>query len=138
MARCCGAILDRFLSRVEKTESCWLWKGFIDRNGYGKFGSTSAMSWAHRASYMLLVGPIPKGLTIDHLCKVKNCVNPLHLRVVTIKENILCSDGVTAKNSVKTHCVNGHELTEENTYIRKEGWRHCRKCNAERQAKYRQ
>jgi hypothetical protein len=86
---------------------------------------------AHRLAYELLVGPIPDGLTLDHLCRTRNCINPWHLEPCTLKENQLRSPVINAN---KTHCRNGHEYTEENTrhYVRKGGakMRTCRKCDS--------
>lgn len=82
-------IAERFWSRVRPTGFCWEWLGHRDRNGYGCFSQTRALRWrAHRLSYQLLVGPIPNGLVIDHLCRNTGCVNPDHLEPVTQLENV--------------------------------------------------
>jgi hypothetical protein len=75
------------------------------------------------------VGKIPEGLQIDHLCRVRECANPAHLEAVTCRENLLRGDTVTAHNANKTHCVNGHEYTPENTAITRDGCRRCRICH---------
>lgn len=78
-----------FIERVQKTDTCWIWVGTFTAKGYGRFSrSKNNRHKAHRWSYEHFVGPIPEGLTIDHLCKVKACVNPAHLEAVTSKENI--------------------------------------------------
>ena len=77
-------VCDRFMERVDQTDSCWLWTASADRYGYGRFfvGNGQYVQ-AHRHSYERFVGPIPPGLQIDHLCRVKHCVNPQHLEPVT-------------------------------------------------------
>ncbi len=77
----------RFWSHVEKAETCWLWTSTITGNGYGHYSIKRVKVGAHRFAYELMVGPIPQGLTIDHLCRVKACVNPDHLEPVTQAEN---------------------------------------------------
>lgn len=78
---------ERFLHYVEKTETCWLWLGAKSR-GYGHITINNRSVKVHRYSYKLHVGPIPDGLTIDHLCRVKHCVNPEHFELVTALENV--------------------------------------------------
>lgn len=117
------------------TESgCWIWTGEILRNGYGRVSHRGLRWLAHRASYTLYVGHIPAGLTIDHLCKVKSCINPSHLEPVTHRENVLRSTGVAAVNAAKTHCIRGHALVDGNLYIQgTEGRaRMCRQCTLDR------
>lgn len=79
---------DRFWWKVHKTTTCWIWRGVLDRDGYGQFGVGRKNLRAHRWAYESVVGPIPEGLEIDHLCRVKSCVNPLHMEPVTKTENI--------------------------------------------------
>lgn len=99
------SIEDRLWSRVEKTESCWLWTGDLNRKGYStQIGFNKEYTTAHRIAYMLLVGPIPDGLVLDHLCRVRNCVNPDHLEPVTQEENT--RRGVDAR--WLEDCPNGH------------------------------
>lgn len=86
---------------------------------------------AHRLAYARVNGAIPEGLEIDHVCRNKQCVNPLHLEAVTHNENI------RRRYADYTHCVNGHEYTPENTYIRTNGYRDCRVCIRARVKKYR-
>ncbi len=126
-----GPIEPRFWAKVKKTDSCWLWTANKIGKGYGLFWVGPTMkdfTVAHRFAYELLVGPIPEGLTLDHLCKVKHCVNPAHLEPVTNRENVLRSDGITALSARQTHCKYGHPFSAENTYFRSEGGRKCRIC----------
>lgn len=81
-------IEERFWSKVAKTSTCWLWGGSVRANGYGVFSFQARTMLAHRYAYELLSGPIPTGLVIDHLCRVRNCVNPAHLEAVTQSENV--------------------------------------------------
>jgi len=81
---------DRFWIKVNKTEACWLWTAFRDEQGYGKFargGAAGGMARAHRLTYEAFVGPIPHGMYVDHLCHVRHCVNPDHLKAVTPRQN---------------------------------------------------
>lgn len=113
------ALIDRFIEKYDVTDECWLWTGAIDKAGYGRIGRGSyEVLYAHRVAWELAVGPIPEGMHIDHLCRVRNCVNPDHLEVVTNRENALRGLAPTAQNAAKTHCLNGHEFVPENTRIR--------------------
>ncbi|TDD77726.1 HNH endonuclease [Actinomadura rubrisoli] len=89
----------------------------------------------HRFVYESLVGPIPEGLVLDHLCRVRACCNPAHLEPVTDRVNILRGASITAANARKTHCDHGHEFTSQNTY-RHRGRRLCRACNRDAVARY--
>lgn len=84
---------------------------------------------AHRAAYEAFVGPIPKGLTIDHLCRNTRCVNPSHLEPTTIKENVMRGMAVSAINSRKTTCKRGHPLSGSNLYLSSKGYRTCATCH---------
>lgn len=84
-------LTDRFWSKVEKTESCWLWTAYRDAGGYGRFWilqPEKKRRLAHRVAFEALVGPVPAGFELDHTCHVRNCVNPSHLRIVTRKQNV--------------------------------------------------
>lgn len=117
----------RFWRKVQITESCWKWTGAINGYGYGIF-FWDGSKYAHRLAYEMLVGPIPKGLHIDHLCRVRECVRPAHLEPVTPAVNALRGYGVCAQYARQTHCVNGHELSPENIYPSDRGWRICITC----------
>lgn len=120
---------EKLFSKIEKTDSCWIWKGSDGGNGYGEFHMNGKSVRAHRAVYELLVGKIPKGLVIDHLCRNRICVNPKHLEPVTQKVNILRGTGASARNAKKTYCLRGHELKGRNMNMTLRGWRRCRRCN---------
>lgn len=122
---------DRFWGKVEKTSSCWLWTA-ARTDGYGRLGN----EYAHRVAYRMLVGPIPLGLQLDHLCRVRHCVNPAHLEPVTQRENVLRGETIVARNAVKTHCPHGHPLSGHNLRLFN-GHRSCKLCNASSARRYR-
>lgn len=132
----------RFWAKVDRRgdNECWPWLG-AHTNGYAVF-SWSGGQKAHRFAYELLVGPIPEGLVIDHVrargCVRRDCTNPQHLEAVTNSENVKRGDGTHRTNARKTHCIHGHELTQENTYIDPSGGRNCRTCKRERDSARRQ
>lgn len=114
---------------VEDGTGCWVWAGTIDRHtGYGKV----AHEWAHRAVYRFLRGDIPEGLTIDHLCRNRPCVNPDHLEPVPQRVNALRGVSFSAVNAAKTHCPQGHEYVD--FPWRGQRWRRCPVCIRQRGA----
>lgn len=120
---------DRFWAKVNKTETCWLWTASHNGLGYGNFHAGGQRIYAHRYAYELLVGPIPKGLVLDHLCMTPSCVNPAHLEAVTQRENTLRGDAPSARAVRTGRCCRGHVYDEENTWFDKFGKRHCRHCH---------
>jgi hypothetical protein len=128
----------RFWEKVDASASCWAWTASTKGNGYGQVKHRDRKSplFAHRAAYEMLVGEIPEGMTLDHLCKNTLCVNPDHLEVVTMKVNVLRSTSPTAINATKTHCVRGHEFTPENLLGGSLG-RSCKTCHRERMRRVR-
>ena len=118
--------LDNFVP--EPNSGCWLWLGGVNE-GYGRVRVGRKQAMAHRVMYEREVGPIPKGLTLDHLCRVRSCVNPAHLEPVTTRENTLRGVGVSALNAQKVACVRGHRFDSKNTYHLR-GKRSCRACHA--------
>lgn len=134
--------MARFFAKVDKTEGCWLWTGGVSSHGYSHFWLDGRTVTGHWFAYDRLVGPVPAGLQLDHLCRVKRCVNPAHLEAVTAQVNThrgvhapeVAAARIARKgNYTKTHCKWGHEFTPENTYIHPtRGTRHCRVCAARR------
>ena len=118
----------------EPNTGCWLWTAAIAR-GYGVFWFEGRQGPAHRYAYERWAGPIPDGLQLDHLCRVRNCVNPNHLEPVTCRENLLRGETFNATNAARTHCPQGHEYDEKNTYVWR-SQRHCRPCRADAEARY--
>jgi len=131
--------LERFLSKLIPTEDgCWEWSGgHYQITGYTIFNLKMAdgvwrPGYGHRASWELLVGPIPDGLVMDHLCRNRGCVNPDHLEPVTQRVNNLRGESRSARQATWTHCPQGHPFDEGNTYRRPSGKRECRECTRER------
>lgn len=113
--------------------ACWLSDRAAQPNGYTKIGVRGRTWLTHRLAYEVMVGPIPDGLVIDHLCRQRACVNPDHLEPVTNRENLLRGETLTAAEAATTHCPQGHPYTPENTYLRPDRpmGRCCRMCRQE-------
>jgi len=124
---------QRLVSPVLKVddEGCWLWNQKLTAEGYGLSRLGGKTVWVHRFVYEKLVGPIPKGRVLDHLCKKKDCCNPRHLEPVTARENVIRGDGRAGVNFKRTRCIHGHEFTKENTRI-VQGKRRCITCARKR------
>lgn len=138
---------ERFWSKVDKSGpipasaphlgACWIWMAHLSRDGYGRFWNGEMLPsgaprtvFAHRWSYEQMRGRVPSELQLDHLCRVRNCVCPTHLEVVTHAENV--RRGVGGKSGgarmlAKTHCPQGHPYDAVNTRLY-EGRRYCRAC----------
>jgi hypothetical protein len=129
----------RFWDKVLLGNGCWEWTGAHLKDGYSRFKVDGRTVLAHRCAYELAVGPIPDGLTLDHLCRNRGCVNPAHLEPVTQRENTMRSPvAAAALNVAKTHCINGHAFVGENLRLRIRGGRDCRICHRMYQQAFRQ
>jgi HNH endonuclease len=132
--------------RIEETSipepngGCWIWLGVLFPNGYGSMGigrrslGEKKTAYTHRISYLTFVGPIPKGKELDHLCRLRCCVNPRHLEPVTRRENTIRGNAPRLcglLNGSKTRCKRGHPFDEVNTRFRPTGGRSCRTCARE-------
>lgn len=130
----------RFWAKVDKRgpTECWEWVRYLNVYGYGQFSVNARVTkLAHRMAYELMLGPIPDGLVIDHLCNNPRCVNPAHMEAVTQDVNAQrrhartgCSPSKTRplRHRIATHCKNGHELNEASILIRADGYVSCRIC----------
>ena len=121
---------------VDESTGCWNWLLYLDKDGYGTqtVGGKRGQR-AHRVAYAKARGPIPEGMTVDHICFNTQCVNPDHLRLLTHAEN-----AGHQRAAFKTHCDSGHEFTRENTYTKapsQQGRRRCRECNKRAVREYR-
>jgi len=114
--------------QIDNASGCWIWNGTI-RNGYGRVHYKKGFKTAHRVVYEKLIGTIPEGMTLDHLCRNRSCVKPNHLEVTDMRTNVLRGFGATAINARKTKCKRGHLLRGKNVYwLPNGGGRACRKC----------
>lgn len=119
---------SRLASKINAAPvGCWKWSAYVTTEGYGQYSHDGRLQQAHRVVYELLVGPIPAGLQLDHLCRVRSCVNPAHMEPVTNHENILRGES-GIKNAMKTQCPQKHPYNLANTRFHK-GKRYCRVCS---------
>lgn len=125
---------DRFWAKVEQPNpplGCWEWRAYRNADGYGTFNrDRSKPERAHRVAYELVVGPIPEGLTLDHLCRNRGCVNPTHLEPVPNRVNLLRGENSAAKRARQTVCKRGHPLAGPNLHVDPRGYRRCKACQA--------
>lgn len=131
----------RFDAKInDGDDGCRIWLAGRRANGYGVFWWREQQWLAHRLAWTLANGPIPDGLQLDHLCRVRYCVNPDHLEPVTNQVNILRGESPQAHNARRTHCLRGHELCEGNLVPASlnQGMRACLVCSRQRAALIRQ
>lgn len=123
-----SALPASFLAKTRET-SCLVWIGSTNSKGYGIVNvGNGVRALAHRVAYEAEYGPIPDGMVLDHLCRVRNCVNPMHLEVVTIAENNRRGRSLSALKPGGV-CSNGHRLADESAiYTRPNGVKECREC----------
>lgn len=141
-----GTEEQRFWRKVRIAENgCWEWIAGLTKQGYGMFSLTTVtpghtdLILAHVWAYTRTVGPMPAGFETDHLCRNHRCVNPLHLEPVPPRINKLRGISPPAKAARQTHCIYGHPLSPENTYVNPNTHaRYCRKCKARRDREYQQ
>lgn len=140
-----GLTVAMLQEAIDVVGDCWLWRGHIERGGYARTTTADGRrEGVHRAVYELLVGPIPSGMHLDHLChnadstcpggvcNHRRCVNPAHLEPVTQTEN---QHRVALR---RTHCINGHPFDDANTHTRSDGRsRTCRTCDRLHRRRYR-
>ncbi len=125
------SVYVRFLDKASRPmdeDACWEWTGAKSTAGYGQIRVGDPLVYAHRFSYEWIVGRIPEGLDIDHLCRNPGCVNPSHLEPVTRRENVRRGIAGLAQKA-RTHCPQGHPYDSKNTYIYRNN-RQCRICGA--------
>lgn len=132
------ATQDRFWAKVRRCGTpadCWLWAGASDKTGYGRVKVGASIPLVHRFAWESMRGPIPDGLHIDHLCRVRLCVNPDHMEPVSQRENTLRGDSPVAIAHRENRCKRGHDLSA--AYVRSNGSRTCRACQRQRRAEAR-
>lgn len=131
-------VLDR--CEPEPNTGCWLWARTVGRGGYGQCQILGKDKLAHRLSYEAFIGPIPAGLTLDHRCRVRSCVNPAHLAPMSMRDNTLARGCQSPANlcAQKTHCSHGHPLSGKNVRVephRRGLKRVCVACKNDRNAR---
>ena len=122
----------RVWRNIAKTEDgCWRWLGTKTEDGYARIVIDGKRTGVHRFMYEQAFGPITPGLQIDHLCRVRDCVNPDHLEAVTCRENLMRGETFQARNAAKTHCPAGHPYDDF-----RRGARRCTRCMRHYQREY--
>lgn len=119
-------VVERVLSKVEREGDCIVSTYSTGSHGYAQVGwvdDRRHMMLCHRVAWEAANGAILDGLTVDHVCRNRRCINIEHLRLLTNVENARLNG-----NAIKTHCVYGHEFTAENTRVNRFGHRYCRTC----------
>lgn len=127
------ALPDTFIAKTATDTGCVIWLGAVNNKGYGCFAIDGRSQLAHRVAYEAMNGPIPDGLTIDHLCRVRNCVNPSHLEAVTVGENNRRARAL----DVGGECGRGHRIeSESDLYVAPRGRHECRACRRNAKARH--
>lgn len=132
-----GTVEERIFRQLEETaEGCWEWRGHQGPNGYGQLGGDGTTYRVHRLVYVMLVGPVPDGLVLDHLCRNRLCANPAHLEPVPEFVNFVRGASPSAVAFRTDTCKRGHSLDLEigDVYVTPTGKRDCRRCNRIRRA----
>ena len=124
-------LAERFWSKVNcnSDDQCWEWKASKSLSGYGYITINRKHWMAHRLAYELEVGEIPKDKELHHKCQNTSCVNPYHLTALSMVSHNLLGNSFSAVNARKKNCIHGHPFNQDNTYVDKEGQRHCRECH---------
>lgn len=129
---------QRFWAKVQPDLSgCWLWTASLVPAGYAQWAANGKKVHGHRAAYRALVGPVPEGLELDHLCRVRRCVNPAHLEPVTRRENLLRGQTHAARNAAKGCCPRGHVYDRVIPRTNGTVGRGCRECQRVQDREYR-
>lgn len=136
------SLAERVVAKIDWVDpsACWRWTSNKLWNGYGTiYVSGQGPKLAHRVIYEMVIGPIPEGMTLDHLCRVRDCVRPDHLEPVPMRENIRRGTNPCARNMAKTHCIHGHALSGINVFPSDVGkrYRRCRQCHNDRRRRAR-
>lgn len=134
--------IDRFFQQVNRTDTCWIWVGYVRPDGYGHMTIRRAgiqrSILVHRIAYQVLKKRLSIHRVLDHQCRNKRCVNPGHLRAVTDRTNLLSDPAtMTYQNKHKRYCLRGHPLFGKNLYVYPQSHhRCCRQCRNITQQRY--